>query len=65
MRKIYLYNCLRQCVISDIALHPSLNQEQFLRVFEIHSLNICIRIFGSVMAKLSVACGNENISEWA
>ncbi len=37
-------------------------QEQVCCVFVIHSRNICIRIFSRIMAKLSVACRNQDIS---
>jgi hypothetical protein len=37
-------------------------QEQVCCVFGIHPRNFCIRIFSRIMAKLSVACRNQDIA---
>jgi len=63
--KNYLHNSLRQCVIFDIAFRSSLNEKKAFCVFKIHTFNVRIRVFSSIMAKLSIPGCNENISRGA
>jgi len=37
-------------------------QKQVYCIAGIHPFNVCIRVFSSVVAKLSIACCNQNIS---